>query len=145
MWEINLNLQIEGFLWSMVFGAVFCIAFDIMNISGQQLKASKSAVFAADIVYFTVVSFVTFCLFLVFCSGEIRGFIFVGEIIGFFLCKKTVSKLYTPIMLIVFSLLKRLFLLINRRIFGPVYVFFSKIHKNINKLSLKKLKNSKKA
>lgn len=145
MWEINLNLQIEGFLWSMVFGAVFCVAFDIMNTSMQQIKTSKSAVFAVDMVYFTVVSFATFCLFLAFCSGEIRGFIFVGEILGFFLCKKTLSKLYTPIILIVFSLLKRLFSLINRRIFGPVYLFFSKIYKNLNKLSLKRLKNTKKA
>lgn len=145
MWEINLNLQIEGFLWSVVVGSAFCVAFDILNITEQKATFSKKRVFIVDILYFLVVAFISFFLFLAFCNGEIRWFIFAGELIGFFLCKKTLSKLYTPIILIILSLVKRLFLLIKRLILRPVCLFFYKISKNVNKLSIKRPKNTKKA
>ena len=144
MWEINLNLQIEGFLWSAVFGVAFCIVFDILNIISQNLNFSKPVIFFVDIVYFTVVAFVSFCLFLAFCCGEIRAFIFVGEMLGFFLCKKTLSKIYTPIIFILLSLTKRLFLWVNRLIFKPFFHIFAKINKIVNKIRLKSEKRLEK-
>ena len=126
MWEISLSLQIEAFLWSLFFGAVFCFAFDILNTLGIVLKLPKAAVFVLDILFFTALGFFDFCLLLAFCNGEIRGFIFVGEIIGFYLCKKTVARIYMPLLLLFFKALQKIYKWLNKWVFNPISDFFSK-------------------
>ena len=139
MWEISLTLQIQAFLWSVCFGAVFCFAFDLLNLTEQQLSFPKAIVFIADILFFAALGFFDFCLFLAFCNGEIRGYIFVGEIIGFYLCKKTVARVYMPIFLVIFGMIKKLFKAINRRVFEPIALFFAKMSEKSLQISQKTL------
>ncbi len=84
------------------------MVFDILNLFINRL--SKKTIFVFDIIFFTLVGFFDFCLFLVFCNGEIRGFIFAGEILGFLLCRITLSKAYIPVALIILRFIKGAFL-----------------------------------
>lgn len=108
MWEINLSWQIQGFLASLLCGAAICIAFDILTLCVGRL--SKQVIFIFDILFFIFVGFFDFCLLLVFCNGELRGYIFAGEALGFLICKLTLAKVYIPLALIILRLIKRLFL-----------------------------------
>ncbi len=92
MWEINLSDQATTFLLSIFLGVCFCLLFDFtrgMRVFGIN---SKVAVFFTDVIYFLLVSFINFCFFLTRESGQIRGYVFVGEIIGFFAFRLIFSK-----------------------------------------------------
>ena len=93
MWEINLTDQATTFLLSLLLGGIFCLIFDLTRGIRLFCLNSKFAVFFTDIIYFLVVSFINFCFFLTRESGQVRGYVFIGEIIGFFVFRLSVSKL----------------------------------------------------
>lgn len=125
MWEIDLSWQIQGFLCSMLCGICICTVFDILNIFVSRL--SKKGIFVFDIVFFVFVAFFDFCLFLVFCNGEIRGFIFAGEILGFLLCKLTLARAYIPVVFLIIKLIKRPLLRIKS---VWIHIFEKILHKD---------------
>ena len=134
MWEINLNDQAETFLLSLVLGVIFCLCFDFtrgLRVFGLN---SKIAVFFTDIIYFLVISFVNFCFFLTRESGQVRGYVFVGEIIGFFLFRLTLSKFIMTLISIINKGYKRAKNTLNKIKIAVYLKFKEKIAKNIKKL-----------
>ena len=145
MWEIDLNSQIQTFLLSLLIGVGFCIVFDVLNILEEKLALSKNAIFIADILLFICFAFFEFCFFLATENGEIRGFVFIGEIIGFFLCKRTLAMVYVPLILLILKAIKWLFNKVYRISVQPVFKFFSKLRKKILKISQKRREIIKKS
>ncbi len=136
MWEISLNEQAVTFLLSLLLGVIFCFMFDLtrgLRIFGIN---SKIAVFFTDIIYFLLVSFINFCFFLTRESGQVRGYVFIGEIIGFFLFRLTLSKI---IMMILTFLHK-----VYTRVKSRINKIKSKIYLKIKEKSLKFRKKVKK-
>ena len=140
MWEISLNEQAITFLLSLILGAVYCLVFDFtrgMRIFGIN---SRIAVFFTDIIYFLLVAFVNFCFFLTRESGQIRGYVFVGEIIGFFLFRLTLSK----IIMIIISFLHRVYTRIKTAINRAKAKVFLKIKEKTSNFAKKVKKPIKK-
>ena len=140
MWEISLNEQAITFLLSLILGAVYCLVFDFtrgMRIFGLN---SRIAVFFTDIIYFLLVAFVNFCFFLTRESGQIRGYVFVGEIIGFFLFRLTLSK----IIMIIISFLHRVYTRIKAAINRAKAKVFLKIKEKTSNFAKKVKKPIKK-
>lgn len=112
MWEINLSSQITTFLFSMLLGAIFCVIFDFtrgLRIFGLN---SKLAVFITDIIYFLIITFFNFCFLLTRESGQIRGYVFIGEALGFFIFR----LIFSQWILAVIKILHLVFSAINRKI-----------------------------
>ena len=112
MWEINLSGQITTFLFSILLGAFFCILFDFtrsLRIFGLN---SEAVVFITDIIFFLIITFFNFCFLLTRESGQIRGYVFAGEAIGFFVFRLIFSKW----ILVCIRFLHIVFLAINRKI-----------------------------
>ena len=145
MWEIDLNSQIQTFLLSLIIGMGFCVVFDIFNIFEDKMSFSKSALFMADIVLFVSFAIFNFCFLLVTENGEIRAYVFIGEIIGFLLCKKTLALVYIPIILVIIKMLKSLFCYVCRLFIRPLMTLFGKIGKKIIKIGQKRIKFIKKS
>ena len=61
-------------------GAIYCFAFDFLNLTEEFFKASKIVFYISDVLFFVIVGFLNFCFFLAFTNGEVRGFVFFGEI-----------------------------------------------------------------
>ncbi len=122
MWEINLTNQITSFLLSLALGIAFCLVYDILRVAHKLGLNSFWAVFFTDIIYWVVASFVTFLFLIARTNGELRGYIFVGEIIGFFLCRMTISRLFFSVLYFCFKKL-----LILKNIFsGIIFLFYQK-------------------
>lgn len=145
MWEISLSWQIQVFLWSVLIGAIFCVAFDMLSIAQEKLRFSKIAVFISDTLFFIFIAFFEFCVFLAGCNGEIRGFVFIAEIIGFFLCKKTLALIYIPLLLVIFKTTGRAFKTFYKRVHCPSVLFLRKIGENTIKKGKKLWFSQKKA
>ncbi len=93
MWEIHSTSQVGSFLASLLVGAGLCLFYDLFRLDRILFRRSKAAVFCADLFFWVVAAFSLFCLLLLTTNGQLRGFIFLGAIFGFFLWRFTVSRL----------------------------------------------------
>ena len=139
MWEIDLADQITSFLLSLPLGIILSVAFFTLEALNIANGNSKIRIWISDILYFAAAGFVTFCYLLLRSNGEVRGYILVGEGIGFLIFKALFSKYYVKILLWIIGFVKSVF----DRIVQTVNGFFNKIICEIQK-SLKKLENNKK-
>ena len=139
MWEINLTEQSTTFLLSILLGAIFCFVFDITR--GIRLFGlnSKLAVFLTDIFYFLCISFINFCFFLTRESGQVRGYVFIGEIIGFFIFRLTFSKF----IMILLALINKVYKAAKTRIYRVKSKILIKTQEKTLKIKEKVKKPSK--
>lgn len=137
MWEISISNQITTFLLSVLIGMVFCLIYDMGRIIRTRYFLGTVAVFITDVLYFIFIGIFEFCFFLVTCSGEIRSFVFIGNLLGFVLCRATLSKVFVPFGIFMLACLHKVFSLFERILIKPI----SKKHKNAKifiKTALKK-------
>lgn len=99
MWEIAVSLQAEAFLWSVALGAALCLIYDIQRAFRRAVKYANAVIAAGDILYFSAAAVLSFLFLLVFCCGQIRGFVLLGEAVGFAACRLTLSRLWMKILL----------------------------------------------
>lgn len=139
MWEIDIAGQIFAFLYSMLGGVIFCLIFDITRFIRKRFAPSNTAVFMMDIVYFIVLGFAEFCFFLATTNGEIRGFVFVGNIIGFAFCRFLLSGIFLRLLEFIYGIFDLVIGGFNRFVFAPIRSVFKKISHYVIKLSKKYL------
>lgn len=125
MWEFTNSDQLVSFFVSLLFGVFYCLFYDLFRAVRRVFKSSYIAIFAEDIIYFLVISFVTFFLLLAYAKGEIRVYILAALFFGFLLCRVTVSKYVLNIFDFFLRLVFAVFLYIKRFIGGKILLFFS--------------------
>ncbi len=105
MWEIHNIDQLQTFGLSLILGLLLCMLYDIIRAYRAVGKPTVFAVFVEDIAFWIVCAFITFMFFLARTRGEIRGYVLVAELIGFIICRLTVSRLLHIPMVFVFRML----------------------------------------
>lgn len=91
MWEITLAGQTLTFLIALGIGVSLCLLYDVFRIIRIGWPPSAVSAFIEDIIYWFFSALITFCLLIVRCSGEIRGYVIFGELLGWIFCRFTVS------------------------------------------------------
>lgn len=76
-------LEIKLLLGALVLGMLLGTVFDILRALRLSFRHGSAAVFFEDFVFAVLfgTAFYTYCTAL--CRGEIRGFVFLGMVIGF--------------------------------------------------------------
>ncbi len=92
MGTITVLGQLTVFLISVIFGAAYCLLYDILRILRTTVIKSKISVFISDILYWVVITFISLSFSLLFSKGEIRGYWLLGILLGFIISRLTVSK-----------------------------------------------------
>lgn len=103
MWEINAYNQTISFVLSLCLGAVFCVLYDMIRAIRRVCLNSFLAVLFTDILIWLFYAFATFIFLMARTNGEIRGFILMGELLGFILCRISLSRLFCPILCFIFT------------------------------------------
>jgi spore cortex biosynthesis protein YabQ len=147
MWEINLKSQILSFLGSIVLGFIFCVIYDLLRVVRKYGKINDLRVFIEDIIYFAVISIITFIYYLPLTNGEIRFYILCGIFIGFLTLRLTLSYY----ILIVLNFIIKALIKVQNLFLNGFYWFFVKIdnifvimYKKTIKIFKKCLKTSRK-
>lgn len=109
MWEIASAEQIYTFLWATVLGAAFCMLYDLFRARRRTGEENAALMSAEDILFSIFAAVITFLFLLVFCCGQIRAFVLLGEALGFILCRLTVSRIWLKLSESVFRVLRRFF------------------------------------
>ena len=143
MWEIKNNQQVFSFVISVIFGVGYCLFYDVFRSCRRVFKSNTAAVFFGDIIFFVIIAFVTYLLLLALCSGELRGYMFFGILLGSVVCNFTLSRLTLKLFpfiignfLKVFLLLKNIFTALNSkilRLISKVTTFFVNFFKKTTK------------
>lgn len=102
MWEISNYNQTITFLLSLCLGGIFCALYDIIRAARKVCFNSFWAVQFTDILTWILYAFVTFVFLVARTNGEIRGYVLIGEALGFVLYRISLSKLLFPIFKFVF-------------------------------------------
>ncbi len=108
MWEINSSFQAVSFLYSVLFGVLYCLFYDFFRVLRKLNKSTALSVFFEDLFYFVVIAFVTFLLLMSLSNGEIRGYILFGMAVGFVICYFTISHFFVKILYAFFKFLSNI-------------------------------------
>ncbi len=77
-------------------GGVFCALYDIIRAVRKVCLNSFWAVQLTDILLWVIYAFATFIFLISRTNGEIRGYVLVGEALGFGLFRVSLSRLLFP-------------------------------------------------
>lgn len=113
--------QALTFLMSLPLGAALCLLYDVLRImrifsgrgrtcSRPQEECSKNngvkrgrkesdtaatvIIAVEDVLYSVLALFIVCSYFLLYCNGEVRGYVLVGSAVGFLLFRLTLSRLF---------------------------------------------------
>ena len=145
MWEITLSLQARSFLLALLTGAVFCLIFEAYQIFLKPIKQNRAGVFVCDVLLFAAFGIFDFCFFLSLTNGEVRGYVFFGQLVGFYIVKKTAAKYFSIVLHIILKPVFMVFTFLKRRIFTRLVSFLRKKLTFPKKRSQNKQKMRKKA
>lgn len=140
MWEISNYNQIISFLLSLGLGAVFCVIYDVVRAVRRVGFNSSFAITVGDILLWVFYAFVTFIFLIARTDGEIRGYVLLGELLGFMTLRISVSVW-------IYKTLSFIFIKISlgfQKIFKCIKTFCIKIEKIILKIRTSFLKKCKK-
>ncbi len=147
---MSLN-QLYTFLLFILTGIVIGIVFDIFRIFRRSFKTNDIITYIQDILFW----FATGCILLfsifTFNNGELRGYIFIGIILGLVLHLIVLSKYLINMFLKIINLLRRiigypihlLLVFTKNYIINPFSKLFLEIRVKLPKIDLKNKKNKK--
>lgn len=127
MWEIDVGNQALTFALSMATGGIFCLSYDIVRAIRKVALNTFWAVLFTDILLWIIYAFVTFIFLIARTNGEIRGYVLVGEAIGFALCRISISRLLFPILRFIAVKIAAF----TRKTGQIIYVFYAKTETSV--------------
>ncbi|MBQ9279992.1 MAG: spore cortex biosynthesis protein YabQ, partial [Clostridia bacterium] len=74
--------QVYVFLWSILVGCVLALIFDFFRLSRRKGNTKNLIVYLEDILYWIIVAFIIIVSAFVTNNGELRGYMFIGYMIG---------------------------------------------------------------
>lgn len=104
-----IQIEVMIFLLSCLLGGFFSFYYDCFRLLRQCIPHHGVVVFFEDIFYFASCSIIAFSFIVEKASGEIRGFLFVGVVVGFILYYFTISIIFMKIMRVVFDIIRKIF------------------------------------
>ena len=138
--------QTEIFFYSLGFGFLLGILYDIFRLVRLIVSRSKGVILFMDLLYFAVCSLLVFCFILAADSGKVRLYTVAGEVIGWLIYYFSFGTVAIRFSNAVVSFFKRVNYAVSRRIksvFGKIFRKFRKTGENCKKIIRKSDKKAK--
>ncbi len=137
---ISISEQVYIFLYAILAGAIAAFLYDLLRIKRRAIKTGVIFVGLEDILYWLTVAVFLFVTVYNSNSGQMRGFIFIGNVIGVMLYEALLSNLIIKSSMMVIRLIIKIlkfiwmaisypFKLLYKIISIPVAFMFSLIAK----------------
>ncbi len=128
--NINTSEQVMTFVLSIGLGFLFCMLYDILRVFHRLWLKGFFEVLVSDILFWTVLSVVTFCFLIIRCQGSVRAYVILGQALGFLVARITVSKLFVKALTAIFTWISKGF----NRFGGIIGKFMLKCEKFFKKM-----------
>lgn len=141
--ESSIN-QAYVFACSIAGGIIAALLYDLFRIKRKTIKTGIVATYIEDFIYWILVAVIMFLLLYISNDGEIRGFIFIGAILGVILYVLLFSRIVTGLILFIIKIIKKAIKLLIKvlyiLVFKPLKFILNLILKPF-KFVLRKLKS----
>lgn len=107
--DVSVSLQLLTIGVSVAVGFALGVSRMLLGIIMSVFGRSKISAAICDIVCFIFAAFVTYCLFLIFTYGNVRGYVLFFEFIGLLLYCLTIGRAKTKAEKVVHMTFKSLF------------------------------------
>lgn len=84
--------QTYVFLWSLFVGVILAVIFDFFRILRRKGNTPNYLVYIQDIIYWIIVTIIIIMSAFITNDGELRGYMFIGYILGAVVYIVTVSR-----------------------------------------------------
>lgn len=118
--QFLISEQVNVFFMSVLCGAIIGVINEPFRFLRHIGFESKVGVFIQDVLFMSIIAFVSFFFSLCYNKGEIRLFILLGEFCGFLIFRYTLGLLTGRL----FSIIRLLLM--------KIYTFFNKINKALS-------------
>lgn len=81
------------FLWSVIGGMLIAFIYDAFRIKRKAVRTRSIIIYIEDLLYWIIVAVVMFFILFYSNEGEIRGYIFIGAVLGVILYILLLSKI----------------------------------------------------
>ncbi len=125
--ELSLTAQTVAFFITVLSGVLFGMIYDILRIFRIAVRHKTVAIIIEDIIFFTVIAFLTFLLALAQDRGDIRLYHIIGEILGFVIYYLTLGEAVLAVADKIILAVRFIFAIINRFIISPILWLIKKI------------------
>ncbi|QNU67440.1 spore cortex biosynthesis protein YabQ [Ruminiclostridium herbifermentans] len=136
---IHIVDQVYIFMYAIVGGAIVAFFYDFLRIKRRAIKTNAVIVSIEDIIYWLAVAVFLFITVYKSNSGEMRGYIFIGNIIGVLLYEALFSSIFIASSVMIINIIKRIVLFIFKVVSYP-FIMLYKVVKVILKLLYKLLR-----
>ncbi|HPU41267.1 MAG TPA: spore cortex biosynthesis protein YabQ [Acetivibrio clariflavus] len=116
--------QAYVFLWCVLGGMIIAFIYDIFRIRRKTIKSGNLIVYFEDFIYWILVALVLFAVVYVSNDGEIRGYLFIGALIGIILYSLLLSRIIMTVFIFTLKLIYRVFRTLCIILFFPIKVLF---------------------
>lgn len=135
MTDLTLAKETRLFLLSIVVGVGLSLLYDLLRVLRLQTRHRPIVVSLEDLLYFLVCAAVTFGFALKDNSGQIRGYILIGELLGWGCWHLSAGEVAVKIASGIFALLRRVVLAVARVALFPFYCLWKLALKILRLLS----------
>lgn len=143
LYSLSLAQQTKGFLLALGMGFLLGILYDIIRIIRISISRGKPAVIICDILFCALACLCTFLFCLTVNEGEIRLYLVLGEVAGFFVYYFSLGAIIFACSEKIIDFIKKLMGSVFGVILFPIKWIFGKLRKLFNKLLKKSRKNGK--
>ena len=106
---ISVGSQAQIFLHSVIGGMIIAFIYDAFRIKRRAVKTSALVTYIEDIIYWIIVSIIMFAVVYYSNEGEIRGYLFLGTILGAILYALLLSRVVMNSALFIIKIVCRVF------------------------------------
>lgn len=121
---ISVSNQAYIFLCSVIGGMIIAFIYDAFRIKRKAVKTRNLMIHIEDFVYWMLVAVVMFTVVYYSNEGEIRGYIFIGTVIGVILYIMLLSKIITESSLFIIKVVSSILKFVWRVVTWPFMISY---------------------
>lgn len=123
--------QTYVFLWSLFVGVILAVIFDFFRILRRKGNTKNYIVYIQDIIYWIIVTFIIIMSAFITNDGELRGYMFIGYILGAIVYIVTLSRYILKIVNNLLDVIENIFNKI-KQVIHKIMEKFKFNNKNVN-------------
>ena len=143
LYGLSLATQTKNFLLSLGFGFIMGIFYDLFRIVRISISKGKISTIISDVLYCLFLCFALFLFCLTVNEGEIRFYLLLGSLAGFFVYYFSLGVIIFSFSECVITFVKKVIKSIFNIFFYPFRFVFGKLRNLVNKITAKSRKNTK--
>ena len=130
MGTITVLGQLETFFYAILLGVAYSLLYDVFRCLHIKVLKGYWSIFISDILYWIILTLITYSFLLLFCNGNVRGYVLLGNLLGFVVCRYTISKIFLKFCFFIIIIIRKIISLISYPFF-MLWGFMSKLYEKI--------------